>query len=196
VPSIAFIAAEIPMRKIALSALPALMLLSACQNRPSSAAPAAVASTARAQATTAPTHASAPSGTGTSSAADSELRPQAPRKIVDDTTPVDTLILDVKLSDNSDGKRLTGIMTDRFKSSDGVFLSIRTKGTASKYTLSSRWLDPTGKRLTEYSQIIVNAGQTDTVFSLSKPDGWPKGRYQVELSINGKPLRTVPFTVQ
>ena len=115
---------------------------------------------------------------------------------VADTTPVDTRILEVQLSDNSDGKRLTGITTDRFKSSDGVFLSIRTKGTANKYTLSSRWLDPTGKQLTEYSQVIATAGQTDTVFSLSKPDGWPKGRYQVELSINGKPLRRVPFTVQ
>ncbi len=115
---------------------------------------------------------------------------------VADTTPVDTSILDVQLSDNGDGKRLTGITTDRFKSTDGVFLSIRTKGTANKYTLSSKWLDPSGKTLTEYSQIISTAGQTDTVFSLSKPDGWPKGRYRVALSINGKPLRTVPFTVQ
>jgi hypothetical protein len=75
-------------------------------------------------------------------------------------------------------------------------MSIHTQGTASKYTLSSKWLTPSGDTLTEYSQVIATAGQTDTVFSLSKPDGWPKGRYQVELSINGKLLRTVPFTVQ
>ena len=117
-------------------------------------------------------------------------------KIVTDTTPVDTQVVDVKLSDNGDGKTLTGTLTDQFKPSDGVFLSIRTRGTADKYTLSSKWLTPTGETLTEYSQQIATAGPTDTIFSLSKPDGWKPGKYQVELSINGKLMKTVPFTVR
>jgi len=187
------------MRTIMVFPLLALIFLSTCQDRSTPVAPAvsaAATSVAHSDAVPAPPHARSSTDQNTSSAVDAELRMQAPRQVVQDTTPVDTRILDVQLSDNSDGKRLTGITTDRIKSSDGVFLSIRSKGTANKYTLSSRWLDPTAKTLTEYSQTISTAGQTDTVFSLSKPDGWPKGRYQVEFSIDGKLLRTVPFTFQ
>jgi len=113
-----------------------------------------------------------------------------------DTRPVDSRILDVKLSNASDGKRLTGAETDHFKPTEGVFLSIHTDGTANPYTLGAKWLDASGHVLTEYSQVIPKAGPVDTVFSLSKPDGWAKGAYQVELSINGKPLRTTTFEVQ
>jgi len=87
-------------------------------------------------------------------------------------------------------------MTSQFKPTDGVFMSIRTQGTAPKYTLSSKWLTPSGETLTEYSQTLNTAGTNDTIFSLSKPDGWAKGEYKVELSINGKLLKTVPFTVR
>jgi len=113
-----------------------------------------------------------------------------------DTTPVDTQVTAVKLSDKSDGKTLTGLMTDRFKPADGVFIAIDTQGTADRYTLSSKWLAPNGETLTAYSQVVNLAGPAETIFSLSKPDGWSKGQYQVELSINGKPMRTVHFTIQ
>lgn len=113
-----------------------------------------------------------------------------------DTRPVDTQILDVTLSDQGDGQRLTGRMTTQFGTADGVFLAIRTKGTAATYTLSSTWRDPGGKTLTEYSQDIATAGQVDTIFSMSRPDGWPAGNYSVALAINGRPMRTVPFQVR
>ena len=32
-------------------------------------------------------------------------------------------------------------------------------------------------------------------FHISKPDGWPAGDYQVEISINDKPAGTKKFTV-
>jgi len=178
------------MRIVALCPLLALLFLTACQDHPPVSAP--VASPAMAETAAAPAHPHASSGPVASPA----VHPEAQHKIVLDTTPVDTRILDVQTSDNGDGKRLTGVMTDHFKPSDGVFLSIRTKGTAERYTLSAKWLTPTGQTLTEYAQVISNPGQIDTVFSLSKPDSWPTGKYNVALSINGKLLRTVPFTVQ
>ena len=75
-------------------------------------------------------------------------------------------------------------------------MAISTQGTAAKYSLSAKWLAPSGETLSEYSQEITTAGPTDTIFSLSKPDGWAKGQYKVELSINGKLQRTVPFTIR
>lgn len=114
---------------------------------------------------------------------------------VTDTRPVDSRVTDVKLSNASDGKHLTGATTDHFKPDDGVFIAIHTDGTAGTYTLAAKWIDGSGHTLTEYSQVIPKAGPVDTVFSLSKPDGWAKGAYQVELSINGKPMRTATFSV-
>jgi len=178
------------MRLVALCLASALILLTACQDKQ----PAATPSTA------APAEAAAPAPAKPAEAAGKPGLPGAlpdmAPKIVMDTTPVDTQIADVKLSDNADEKKLTGMMTSQFKPTDGVFMSIRTDGTAPKYTLSSKWLTPSGETLTEYSQQINSAGVNDTIFSLSKPDGWAKGEYKVELSVNGKLLKTVPFTVR
>lgn len=123
-------------------------------------------------------------------------RPEMMPRMVMDTTPVDTEILGVTTSNNGNDKMLTGQMTDQFKPTEGVFLDIRTKGTAPKYTLSAKWLTPGSEILTEYSQIISTSGEANTIFSLSKPDNWAKGTYKVELFINGKFLRSVPFTVR
>jgi hypothetical protein len=65
-----------------------------------------------------------------------------------------------------------------------------TQETAGKYILPSTWLTPLK------SGDHQGAGPADTIFSLCKPDGWQKGQHKVELSINGKLSRTVPFTVR
>ncbi|HMB44174.1 MAG TPA: hypothetical protein VKM00_09940 [Luteimonas sp.] len=179
------------MRVIALCFASSLVLLTACQGKQEQT-PAAAAQPAPAAAVAATPPPAADVG---KPGAPGMLPDMAP-KIIMDTTPVDTQIADVKLSDNADEKKLTGMMTSQFKPTDGVFMSIRTQGTAAKYTLSSKWLTPAGETLTEYSQVLTTAGVNDTIFSLSKPDGWAKGEYKVELSVNGKLLKTVPFTVR
>jgi hypothetical protein len=115
---------------------------------------------------------------------------------ITDTTPVDTTVVDVQLADAGDGKRLTGRHTTTFGIDDPVFLAIRTEGTAARYTLTAKWLDAAGAVLTEYGQDVRTAGPAETQFSLSRPDGWAPGSYTVELAINGKPARTVAFTVK
>lgn len=168
-----------------------MVALTACQDKPAPVAPATDAASAPEAALAAQDERAGLEGQK------SEFgRPDLAPRIVMDTTPVDTEILDVKTSNKGDEKTLTGQMTDQFKPTDGVFLSIRTKGTALKYTLSAKWLTPTGETLTEYSQIINTSGEADTIFSLSKPDGWAKGLYKVDLAINGKPMRSVPFTIR
>ena len=178
------------MRLIALCFASSLALLTACQGKQEQTPPVA------AQPASAGTVAATPPAADIGKPGAPGMLPDMAPKIVMDTTPVDTQIADVKLADNADDKKLTGLMTSQFKPTDGVFMSIRTQGTAAKYTLSSKWLTPTGETLTEYSQTLNTAGTNDTIFSLSKPDGWAKGEYKVELSINGKLLKTVPFNVR
>lgn len=119
------------------------------------------------------------------------------RKIVSETSPVDTNIVDVQMAAQGTESALTGARTENFSVKDkAVFVSIQTKGTAAKYTLSAKWLQPSGELLTEYAQTLSKPGVNDTVFSLSRPDGWPPGEYKIELSINGKKLTTKTFGVQ
>jgi hypothetical protein len=122
--------------------------------------------------------------------------PEFDPRVVTDTTPVDAQVVDVQMANAGDGKQLTGRRTTTFAKDDPVHLAIRTQGTAPKYTLSAKWLDPAGALLTEYGQDIRAAGPAETQFSLSRPEGWPTGSYRVELAINGHPARTVEFEVR
>lgn len=119
------------------------------------------------------------------------------RKIVTETTPVDANIVNVQMAAQGTESALMGARTENFSVKDkAVFVSIQTNGTAAKYTLSARWLQPSGEVLTEYAQTLSKPGANETVFSLSRPDGWPPGEYKIELSINGKKLITKTFGVQ
>jgi hypothetical protein len=173
-----------------------LALLTACRDQHEPAASATAPASSASAPAIAATSGAALATSETSNPGERGPLPDVPPGIVTDTAPVDTQVVGVKLSNNGNGKVLTGLMTDQFKPSDGVFMSISTQGTAAKYTLSSKWLTPAGETLSEYSQEITTAGPTDTIFSLSKPDGWPKGQYKVELSVNGKLAKTVSFTVR
>lgn len=114
-----------------------------------------------------------------------------------DTTPVDTTIDGVKLSNEGDTEQGTlGIPRTRFAPTDSVFAEITSNGTASEYTIYAKWIDTEGNVLTDYGIRINEPGPKRTVISLSKPDGWSTGRNRIELAVNGKTLRTITFDVQ
>ena len=43
---------------------------------------------------------------------------------------------------------------------------------------------------------ISATGPGMTEFHVSKPDGWPQGDYQVEISLNDKPVGAKKFSVK
>jgi hypothetical protein len=182
------------LRLICLAA--SLVLLGACRDQADTASSPAATEPAATTADAPPQERDLRADAAGNRPGEPGLGPDHLPRIVTDTTPVDTTVTTVKLADKADDKHLTGRVTDQFKPSDGVFMSIHTDGTAGKYTLSAKWKTPAGDTLTEYSQAITMAGPVDTIFSLSKPDGWAPGQYSVELSINGKLMRSVPFTVR
>ncbi|WP_169447773.1 hypothetical protein [Luteimonas mephitis] len=114
-----------------------------------------------------------------------------------DTTPVDTVIDAVTLSAEGDTEQNTlGPPKTHFGPKDSVYAEIRSNGTASAYTIYAKWTGADGEVLADYGIRVNEAGPKRTVISLSKPDGWPAGRNNIELAINGKTLRTVAFDVQ
>jgi hypothetical protein len=114
-----------------------------------------------------------------------------------DTTPVDTKIVQVQLSNSGNTETNTfGMPATRFTPTDSVYAEVQTQGTAASYTLYAKWIGADDSVLAEYGMKIQEAGPKRTVISLSKPDGWPAGTNRIELSINGKLEKTATFEVR
>jgi hypothetical protein len=82
-----------------------------------------------------------------------------------------------------------------FKPSDTIYASILSEGASPNVSLSARWTFEDGQVVNEATQSIAPTGAAVTEFHISKPDGWPAGKYKVEVAANGKPAGAAQFTV-
>jgi hypothetical protein len=96
-----------------------------------------------------------------------------------------TLNADKKINDN----------TESFKPNDTIYASIATTGSATTATLKARWTYQDGQVVNESTQAIAPAGDARTEFHISKPDGWPTGKYKLEVFLNGSSAATRTFEV-
>jgi hypothetical protein len=97
-----------------------------------------------------------------------------------------SLNADKTISDNSNS----------FKANDTIYASIATAGTAATATLKARWTYQDGQVLNESTQTIAPTGDARTEFHISKPDGWPPGKYKLEVFLNGASAATKDFKVE
>jgi hypothetical protein len=86
--------------------------------------------------------------------------------------------------------------TDSFKPNDTIYASIATEGTAATTTLKARWTYQDGQVVNESTQTIAPAGNARTEFHIAKPDGWPTGKYTLEIFVNGSSAATRDFDVE
>jgi hypothetical protein len=96
-----------------------------------------------------------------------------------------SLNADKKINDN----------TESFKPNDTIYASIATAGSATTATLKARWTYQDGQVVNESTQAIAPAGDARTEFHISKPDGWPTGKYKLEVFLNGASAATRDFEV-
>lgn len=96
--------------------------------------------------------------------------------------------------------RVSTAMTS-FAPRDTLYASVATAANAAG-KLGARWLylGPDGKAApteVEVQSKDVSAGAAAThEFHVSKPDGWPVGRYRVEITHDGNPVQTRDFDVR
>ena len=86
--------------------------------------------------------------------------------------------------------------TESFKPNDTIYASIVTEGTAATATLRARWTYQDGQVVNESTQTIAPTGDTRTEFHISKPEGWPAGKYKLEVFLNGPSAATRDFEVE
>ena len=82
-----------------------------------------------------------------------------------------------------------------FKPSDTIYASIVTAGSATTAEVKARWTYQDGQVVNESTQTIAPTGDARTEFHISKPDGWPAGKYTLEVFLNGSSAATKEIVV-
>jgi hypothetical protein len=86
--------------------------------------------------------------------------------------------------------------TDKFRAADTIYASVTTDGSAPSATLRARWTFEDGQTVDETTRTIVPTTRERTEFHISKPNGWPAGKYKVEVFLNDQSAGTKSFEVR
>jgi len=79
---------------------------------------------------------------------------------------------------------------------DTIYASVASDGAAPSVTLTARWTYQDGQVVDETTQTIAPKGPAASEFHIVRPDGWPAGRYQVEILADGRSVGTKEFEVR
>jgi hypothetical protein len=116
-------------------------------------------------------------------------------------SPSPTLRADVSVTEISLGRtletsrRVTQPRED-FAPADTVYASIVMEGSVRRVLLKARWTYQGSEVVSESSLDIAPSGVTVSEFHVSRPEGLPRGRYQVEIFIDGASAGKRGFSVQ
>ena len=107
----------------------------------------------------------------------------------------------VKVADVTLGRAISGdkAITDRadtFRANDTIYASVATDGSANTTTLRARWTFEDGQVVDESTRTIAPNNRERTEFHISKPNGWPAGKYKLEVFLNDQSAETKTFEVQ
>jgi len=86
--------------------------------------------------------------------------------------------------------------TSAFATRDTLVASVHTTGSAPNTQLTARWTYQDGQVVNERTETISPNGDAYTEFHISKPTGWPAGKYTVHILVNGQEVQTRDLTVQ
>ena len=110
------------------------------------------------------------------------------------TSPV--RVTDVSLGRAIGGDKAVTDSTDKFRPTDTIYASVATDGTAQTATLRAKWTFEDGQTVNDTSRSIAPSGRERTEFHIAKPDGWPAGKYKLEVFLNNESKETKTFEVQ
>lgn len=110
-------------------------------------------------------------------------------------TPTGVRVAHIDLGRSLTAEKTIGGTTDSFKPNDTIYASVATEGAAPSTTLKARWTFQDGQVVNESSQTIAPTGAARTEFHISKPDGWPAGKYKIEVLVNGVSAGSKDFAV-
>ena len=84
---------------------------------------------------------------------------------------------------------------DEFRITDTIYASVVMVGRANEATLKARWTQVSGDLVDETVRTVTPVGETITEFHLVQPAGWQKGKYRVEILLDGTTVGREDFKV-
>ena len=105
-------------------------------------------------------------------------------------------VTDLELGRAIGGDKRVTDKTDTFAPNDVIYAAVLTSGTSANASLQARWTFEDSQVVNESTEAIAPTGDAATEFHISKPDGWPKGKYKVEILLDGTSVRTKDFEVK
>lgn len=81
-----------------------------------------------------------------------------------------------------------------FGTKDPIYASVTTDG-PNAGTLNAKWSFQDGQ-VVHTEDKAIPAGPQVTQFQITKPDGWPAGKYKLEVSLDGAVVQTREFDVK
>jgi hypothetical protein len=196
---------NIQPRKTALycATLAGLLVLSACgkNQEASNTTPTAPATSAPAPAAPAPS-ASTPMPAPSSAPSPTSTAP-APAETTGKSASIQTggeiKVAAVTLGSQVDAAHAISKEQRRFAPEDqAIYASVATIGTTDNATLNAKWsyVDGKDEAFSSTSESIATDGPAITTFKVQNPNAWPKGKYKVVISLNGRPVASEDFEVR
>ncbi len=101
------------------------------------------------------------------------------------SAPLPVQVVQISLGKSLNADKSIAEPASSFAPTDKLIASVATQGSAPSATLTARWTYQDGQTVNESSKSIAPTGPANTEFTLEKPDGWPAGKYRVEVLLNG-----------
>ena len=104
-------------------------------------------------------------------------------------------VTDLELGRGIDANKQVTDKTTEFRPNDTIYATVKTSGTAPG-TLVARWTYQDGQVVDETTQNISPTGDAATEFHIAKPDGFPTGKYKLEILHGGNVVETEEFEIK
>jgi hypothetical protein len=112
-----------------------------------------------------------------------------------DTAPI--RVSDIQVGKGVGSDKKVGDQTTSFGVRDTMYVAVITDGAAKDAKLTAKWTYNDKQVVKESSQTISPAGgETATEFHMDKKSAWPKGKYKVEVMLNGVSAGTKDLEVK
>jgi hypothetical protein len=181
--------------------LAGLLVLSACgkNDQASNTTPTAPTSSAPAQPAPSPP-ANAPIRPPQSAPSPTSSAPAPAQTTAKATTaPGELKVAAVTIGSQVDGAHAISKEQHDFAPDDkAIYASVATIGTTDSATLNAKWsyVDGKDEPFTSTTESIATDGPAITTFKVQNPSAWPKGKYKVIISLNGKQVAAEDFEVR
>lgn len=193
---------NIQPRKTALycATLAGLLVLSACgkNHEASNTTPTSPATSAPAPATPAPPS-TAPISPPQSAPSPTSSAPAPVQTTASVATGGEIKIAAVTIGSQVDAAHAISKEQRKFAPEEkAIYASVATIGTTDNATLNAKWtyLDGKDEPFSSTSESIATDGPAITTFKVQNPNAWPKGKYKVVISLNGKQVASEDFEVR